>query len=416
MKNLTAALFYLLTAIACTPSQPDHRPLTSAQTEFLNQGLEQITREFNLMALAVVYFQDFQVAYEGYTGYAVYETRTPFDRNSVVRIASPSKTLTAMALMQLFEQGLVDLETDVSEYLGWELRNPRWPDAPITLRMLLGHTSGIADGASYNAFARSMITEQLPIRMLFTGNDGQETWAAYSPDIFSENQPGTYFQYSNASWGLIASIIERISGDRFDRYTRSTIFEPLGIQASFNITDIPHHQIATLYRYVNETWTPQIDSYLENPPVDRIYEGYEPGKNGLLYAPQGGLRISTHGLIVLADILMNGGETMRMMQAENWRYDGNNGDTWDDFWMSFGLGIHRLTGEPGRDVIFPGVEMVGHPGIAYGLLSDVYVDPATGTGVIFITTGSKQGFEYGETSFYQVEEAVFQLLNQIKKY
>jgi len=59
--------------------------------------------------------------------------------------------------------------------------------------------------------------------------------------------------------------------------------------------------------------------------------------------------------------------------------------------------------------------MTGHPGIAYGLLSDVYVDPATGTGVIFMTNGSKQPFAYGETSFYQVEEAVFQLLETVKE-
>lgn len=431
MNHFTAALLVILLATACSSSDVNQPPLTQSQIELLDQGLDQITRDFELMALAVVYIRNFQVAYEGYTGYAVYETRSPFNRNSVVRIASPSKTLTTIALMQLYEQGLVDIDADVSTYLGWELRNPRWPDTPVTLRMLLGHTSSIADGRSYSAFARSMITEQLPIRALFTGSsNAQLAWDGYSPEIFSEHEPGSYFSYSNAAWGLIASVIERVTGQQFDVYTRSSIFEPLGIEASFNITDIHPDYIAALYRYQNEQWTPQVDFYPDSPPQDRMYEGYEPGHNGLIYAPQGGLRISTSGLIALANVLLNGGhtstapdqepvhilqeETLREMQAENWRYDGSNGNTWDDFWMSFGLGLHRLTGEPGRDVIFPGKQMVGHPGIAYGLLSDIYVDPSTGTGVIFITTGSKNGFEYGETSFYEVEEAVFQLLNAIR--
>ncbi|KPP99093.1 MAG: putative beta-lactamase [Bacteroidetes bacterium HLUCCA01] len=429
--KITCCLFILLTLqlTACTPADPS-QPLTPDQTTTLDRGLEQIAADFELMGLAVVYIQDFQVAYEGYTGLAVRETQTPLDANSVVRIASPSKSLTAMALMQLYEQGLVDLDADVSRYLGWELRSPHWPDEPVTLRMLLGHTSGIADGPTYSAFARTMIAERLPLRMLFTGTDGTRRWSGYSPDIFSEHCPGTYFSYSNAAWGLIASVIERVSGQRFDLYARSHLFEPLGVEASFNITDIRPEHIAALYRFQNDAWTPQIDFYADAPPADRGYEGYEPGHNGLIYAPQGGLRISTRGLITLADVLLNQGqttfstpqpvrilqaETLREMMAENWRYDGSNGDTWDDFWRSFGLGLHRLTGEPGKDVIFVGVPMTGHPGIAYGLLSDVYVDPATGTGVIFMTNGSKQPFAYGETSFYQVEEAVFQLLETVKE-
>jgi CubicO group peptidase (beta-lactamase class C family) len=429
MKNLLPVIAAAVLISACTSPEPDTPSLSGTQIQRLDEGLAQISRDFELVGLGVVYLQDFRVAYEGYTGFAVYETQTPLNRDSVVRIASPSKTLTALALMQMHEQGLVELDADVSHYLGWELRSPRWPDSPITLRMLLGHTSGIADGPSYDAFAQAMIPERLPLRMLFSGTDGVETWPGYAADIFSAHEPGTYFSYSNAAWGLIASVIERVSGERFDRYTREHIFEPLGIEASFNITDIPAHRFAALYRYQDDRWAPQVDHFVERVPQDRVYEGYEPGYNGLIHAPQGGLRISTAGLIAVADLLLNAGQTthatrtpvrllqeatFREMQAEHWRFDGSNGDTWDDFWISFGLGLHRLTGEPGRDIIFAGRPMIGHPGIAYGLLSDIYVDPATGTGVIFITTGSRLAFEYGETSFYEVEEAVFQLLEEVR--
>lgn len=418
--------------------------LNEDQLNQLDKGIGQIAQDHELMGLAVVYIQDNQIAYEGYSGYAVYENESPLDRNSVVRIASPSKTITAIALMQLYEQNLVDIDTDISLYLGWELRNPNWPNHPITLRMLLGHTAGITDGRSYSNFSNLMISEQLSIRMLFTGTDGENIWAGYNSNIFSKHEPGAYFSYSNAAWGLIASVIEIVSGDRFDVYVRKNIFEPLGIEASFNVRDINPKRVSALYRFIDGSWIPQIDFFTQSGPKDLIYEGYIPGKNGLIFGPQGSLRISTRGLMSLADVLLNSGttrglniesvtkksdpfsheqtsvqlinkDTFAEMSKENWRFNGNNGDTWDSFWLSFGLGLHRLTGESGMDMIFPGMGMIGHPGIAYGLLSDVYVDPTTGTGVIYVSTGSKIEFNYGQTSsFYEVEEAVFNLIRSIR--
>lgn len=447
MKQLIT-IFFLLIAInwfGCSPNKQSEPVLNVDQLTQLDKGIEQIAQDLELMGLSVVYIQDYQIAYEGYSGYAVYENESPLNRNSVVRIASPSKTITAIALMQLYEQDLVDIDTDVSMYLGWELRNPNWPNHPITLRMLLGHTAGIADGGSYSNFSNSMISEQLPIRMLFTGTDGDNIWDGYSSNIFSKNEPGSYFSYSNAAWGLIASVIEIVSGDRFDVYVRKNIFEPLGIEASFNVSDIDPERVSALYRFTDGSWIPQVDFFMENGPKDLIYEGYIPGNNGLIYGPQGSLRISTRGLMSLADVLLNSGtthglniesmtkntdpfsheqisvqlineDTFAEMSMENWRFNGKNGDTWDNFWLSFGLGLHRLTGELGMDMIFPGMGMIGHPGIAYGLLSDIYVDPKTGTGVIYISTGSKREFEYGQTSsFYEVEEAVFNLIQSIRE-
>jgi len=447
MKILFIAIFLLVSSswFGCTSSDQSNPVLNSDQLNKLDKGIEQITQEFELMGLAVVYIQDYQIAYEGYSGYAVYENESPLNRNSVMRIASPSKTITAIALMQLYERDLIDIDNDVSMYLGWELRNPNWPDHPITLRMLLGHTSGITDGASYDTFSSKMIDEQLPIKWLFTGTDSEKIWEEYNSNIFSKHKPGSYFSYSNAAWGLIASVIEIVSGDRFDEYVRKNIFEPLGIEASFNVSDIDPERVSALYRFIDGSWIPQVDFFLESEPKDLIYEGYILGHNGLIYGPQGSLRISTRGLMSVADVLLNRGtthglkiesmtkntdplssertsvqlikeDTFAEMTKENWRFNGENGNTWDDFWLSFGLGLHRLTGEAGQDMIFTGMQMIGHPGIAYGLLSDIYVDPKTGTGVIYISTGSKRESEYGQiSSFYDVEEAVFRLIQSIRE-
>lgn len=109
-------------------------------------------------------------------------------------------------------------------------------------------------------------------------------------------------------------------------------------------------------------------------------------------------------------------QVVELMTANQWTYDGANGDTWDNFFLFYGLGMHRLTNKEKADVIFEDWEMVGHPGIAYGLLSDLYFNRSKKSGVVFITNGSKKDFAYGvESTFYQVEEEVFKVIAPVFK-
>jgi len=423
VQLLSAILLFLLLIASCD-RQVEHQPIEDAENDeelSIDEQLQSVANNFELMGMAVMLLNDHEVVYEGYFGNAVHETGRELGPNSVFRIASITKTVSAIALMQLAEQGLVDLDEDINQYLGWELRNPNYPDEVITLRHLLGHTSGIRDGETYPQFARDMIEEELHIRELFLPNGDY-----FGDDMFAGHRPGEYFSYSNSAWGVVASIIEIVSGQRLDSYANEHIFDPLGMYASFNVVDIDPEDFAALYRFRNGNWEPQVDFYEEEAPVDRAYDGYELGRNGLLFGPQGNLRANLPALKTLGQLLMNGGEVdgVRVLQSssveeltsENWRYTGENGDTWDDFWMSYGLAVHRITNREGKDVIFPDRQMVGHPGIAYGLLSDMYMDQETGTGVIFVTNGSRQEFEYGESSaFYGVEEAVFEIFYSFLK-
>lgn len=382
----------------------------------LTDQIQEVFDQQGLMGLAIVLIANNEIAYEGYFGNAVHEPPKELSGNSVFRIASITKSVVSIALMQLVEQGFIDLDMDVSEYLGWELRNPFLPDEAITFRHLLGHTSGIRDGEGYGVFLRDMFNDRLPIKELF-----HQEGSHFTEDMFAEHAPGEFFSYSNSAWSLVATVVELISNKRFDQYVMENIFEPLGMNASFNVTDFEPEEFATLYRVQDGNWTPQIDYYIEESPQERAYQGYEPGHNGLLYGPQGNLRIDTKSLTTFALTLMNGGEldgviildseSVEEMIRPNWEYDGSNGETWDDFWLSYGLGIHQITNRPGMDVIFPDRTMWGHAGIAYGLLSNMYVDPVTKSGVIFITNGSNRQFEYAEgSSFYKVEHDVFEVL------
>jgi hypothetical protein len=119
-----------------------------------------------------------------------------------VRIASVSKLVVALGVMRLAEQGRIDLDADVSRQLGWPLRNPAFPDVPITLRMLLSHTSSVKDeGDNY----------VLPL-----GRTVRETAAL--PETFDRaHRPGAFFRYSNLNYPLIGSVLEKATGERFDR-------------------------------------------------------------------------------------------------------------------------------------------------------------------------------------------------------
>lgn len=397
----------------------DANGLSVIDQEKLHTALVEWAEKYELMGASVVLIAKGQPVFEDYLGYARIADSVKTTVNTSYRIASISKNLTTLAVLKLVESGQLNLSDDISRYLGWELRNPKFPDVPISLGHIMGHQSGIRDGSGYGRFISAMGSEAQQIHELFT-QEGQY----FTTDMFADHKAGEYFSYCNASWGIIASVVEKISGQRFDEFCKEQLFEPMGMQASFNILDIPLSDVAILYRASEGTWKPQADDVVSNLPTERAPANYELGSNGLVYGPQGSLRASTHDLKQLAKLYLNNGivdskrilkpETLAILSEGKWEFDGNNGDTWSKFWMSYGKGTQFIVNADSADIIFPDRKMMGHPGIAYGLLSDMYVDPNTQSGVIFITNGSKQAYEYGPTtSFYEVEEALFNLLYPI---
>jgi CubicO group peptidase (beta-lactamase class C family) len=384
--------------------------------EIIHSDLKQVFEDFELLGMSVGLIANGELYYSGSFGIANETRQQAMTTDTYLRIASISKFFSSLAVMQLWEQNLVALDTPASVYLGWELLNPLFPDEPITLRHLMDHRSGIRDGSGYGDFLQNMISQKSHIRSLFMPDS-----TYYTEDMFADHPPGGYFQYTNCTWGLVATVIEQVSGKRFDRYCRDHIFKPMGIKSSFNVTDIPTEDMAALYRFRDSTWVAQVDDFSEQPAKDRAYPGYIPGTNGLIYAPQGGLRTSLNDLWITAKMLFQGGQiagtsiikptTLSYFQRDPWKYDGENGDTWNNFWHSYTKGMHFIQNKPNADIIFPDRLLWGHPGIAYGLLSDFYIDPETQSGVIFITNGCKNEYEYAQnSSFYQVEEAVFKVL------
>ena len=340
-----------------------------------------------------------------------------------VRIASISKLVTAIGVMRLVEAGKLDLDADVSGYLGWELRNPAFPDTPITLRLLLSHRSSLTDAAGY---------WQTPL-------GGKISDILADPRAWDDSHaPGQYFRYTNLNFPLVAQVMERATGERFDLLMDRLVLEPLGIEGCFNWANCNEASVArAVVIYDGEGKPAKDDLHGVRPdcPVNPAEDGscdlgeWRAGDNGGLFSPQGGLRISANGLARVGRLLLGEGmfegvrllspESVRALATPLWQYAPGQGLTYeedtsdlgDGFFCRYGMAMQTLATpvEGCRDDPFgDGVARVGHSGSAYGLQSGLWLDRDAGTGVAWFATGMPGERLGGRSAFSAVEEALAQ--------
>lgn len=197
-------------------------PLTADNVQaFLDEFFSSEMSQTMYSGAAVAIVKDDEViALEGY-GYADHEKETPVDPSqSIFRIASVSKTFTAVAVMQLAEQGKIDLHEDIRTYLpGLDFDNPY--DTPVTVSHLLTHQSGF----EVRDPQQSDITADLDLYVSI-----EEFAAQRMPDVVRE--PGTSYLYDNFAYQLLGLIVQNVSGMPFEEYMQVHIFEPLGMDNS----------------------------------------------------------------------------------------------------------------------------------------------------------------------------------------
>ena len=188
---------------------------------------------------------------KGY-GYYDLENQKSTNKDILYLQASVSKTVTATALMQLYEQGLFNLDDDVNNYLPFKLRNPNHPEDPITFKMILSHRSSLADDNLY-WIALSYLpgdpdVEGFPYPWLkdylTPGGTG------YSSTTWSNDKPGEKFYYANIGFSIVAYLVEILSNQNFNDYCKTNIFEPLQMyNSSFRLRDHDINNIAIPYEY-----------------------------------------------------------------------------------------------------------------------------------------------------------------------
>ena len=352
-------------------------------------------------------------------GLADVATGRPLTADDPARVASVSKLVTTLGVLRLVEAGKLDLDADASVLLGFPLRNPAFPDTPISLRMLLSHTSSLTDSAGY---WNVPLGEDIRI---ITGKP--EAWDA-------KHAPGTYFRYTNLNFPLVAQAMERATGERFDRLMRRLVLFPLGIDAGFNWSGSSDAALARAVVLYDEKGQPQKDDLHGKRPAclvitsadgDCDLSRWQPGENGTLFSPQGGLRISARGLARIGRMLLNDGEldgvrlltpaSVALLATPVWRLDGDNGVIVEEdepnrggFFCAYGLATQQLLQDHGKDcrddLFGDGRARIGHSGNAYGLLSGLWLDRAAGTGVAYFATGVANDSTGTHSNFSAIEE------------
>ena len=335
-----------------------------------------------------------------------------------VRVASVSKMVTTIGVLKLVEQGKLDLTSDVSRWLGWPLRNPSFPDCPITLSMLLSHTSSVREH-----------DDDYVIPLGTTLQSVMADPKNWDP----QHGPGEgYFRYTNMNFPIVATIMERVTGERFDIWMRKNVLEPTRIDACYNWPTCGDGQIARAVELDDPAGKPLKDDLHGKRPTCpvAVNEGepcdlsrWHVGENGALFSPQGGLRISMRGLARIGRMLLNGGtlDGVRILSPQSvetllnqvWRYDGHNGVTSEGgedsgFYCSYGLATQQI---PTRalgchdDMGTLGHPLVGHAGDAYGMKSGIWIDRARGLGIAYFVAGGPDNARRDDRSAFTAAEA-----------
>lgn len=327
------------------------------------------------------------VLFEGAAGYAAGLSadeqrrgipKRPMTAQTKMRVASVSKMAVALTAETVLKETGIGFDADVRTW--WpSLRNPAHPGVPITMSQLFAHLSSLRDPEVYWIAAPGRIEDLM-------------TEAAFE----LETPPGTFFTYCNLTFGVIATILERISGRRFDLLAHDVLQEN-GIPGGFNWSGVATSERrvgASLYRSRQGMWAVQTDGpdvLNADEPLWLHEDGfalrdYEIGSNGTLFSPQGGLRAGVADIARLAEIVAR----RPSLATPVWRYRASppNGEIENDLFEASGHGCFHWTPEKSP---IKGHAMIGHDGEAYGLYSGAWWLPHLKAQVGFAITGTPQG-------------------------
>ena len=377
---------------ACTPKTPE---------QVANEKIMQIMEKTGAVGLSVAVVQNCQIIFSNSYGLKDIESNTPLTQDQLFRIASISKSFTTTALMTLVDQGKISLDTDVSDLVGFKVRNPKFPEVVIDLKKLLSHTASLNDSQGY-----------------FNLDVFNPTTNPDYAKCYNDYQPGTQYEYCNLAFNTIGAIVEKYSGVRFDNYIAQTILKPLGLEASFNPDSLDASKFVTLYDYKQaDSAAGTAAAFVANPQAYAsrakiIDSAYVMGYSTPIFSPTGGMKISANGLAKYMTMHMFYGtdpatgvqiiskESAKLMQTP------------------------FIETEPGENYCFalettekliPGEVMTGHTGSAYGLYSAMFFEPVKGFGFVMMTNGCNPVYKDGFTEIQgDVIRALYDVFVKVK--
>ena len=369
MVNLLKSriLFILLAStllLSCSSSESSEQKAT--------KGLEDVLNRLEAVSIGAVVVKDNQIVYTESIGYKNMEQKIALQDDDIFRIASISKSFVATGLLQLVDKDLISLDDDVSKLIGFDVRNPIFPDKVITLRMILSHTSSLTDAGGYYTLD--------PINPAVTKDVSAS---------FNNYEPGSDYEYCNLGYNIAGTILEKVSRQRFDEYIVENIFNKLGIYGGHNVNKLDSNLFVSLYGYENGFINNHKDAYASR---NKEIENYILGYSTPLFSPTGGVKVSPTGLANYMMMHMNYGEKdgVRLISEVNSKAMQTPVENTDE---GYGLALRHFDGW------LEGVDAVGHTGSAYGTYSVMFFNPKEKWGIVAITNGYNLGKEQRSRDF-----------------
>ncbi|WP_280330836.1 serine hydrolase domain-containing protein [Nocardia wallacei] len=292
-------------------------------------------------------------------GWADIAERRPATEHTVFRIASITKTFTAIAIMQLWERGLLDLDAPVRNYLRGYRLAPTDPEfGPVTVRHLLTHTSGIGETAHPWRVLGPDFGESVP-----PGAPVTPLADYYRQGLRVDAEPGTRWTYTNHGFATLGQVVADITGVAFADYLHTHIFQALGMFDTTMVSgEVSTRDRATGYTLGARGPVPVTHREMITAPASSAYSTAHDMTRYLAALLNGGR--NDHGRILQSD-------TLATMFAPQYQPDPRI--------PGIGLGLFRgLVGD--RSV-------VEHQGILPGFNAQMWLSPADRTGVLSLVTG-----------------------------
>ena len=332
-----------------------------AQAEKAEAEIQQLMRTTPVVGLSVAVVKDNKVIYNHSFGFKDVEKELPLTNESIFRIASISKSFTTTAIMQLVAEKKIRLDQDISELVGFKVRNPAYPNTVITLKMALSHRSSINDSEGY--FSLDAIDPA-------TNPNFAKCYNAYEPD--------KGYMYCNLNYNLAGSILEKITGIRFDKYIQQQILDPLGLYGGYNVNALDSNLIAKIYEFNKETKGFTLSPNAYAPRTEEI-NNYTMGRTTPIFSPTGGMKISANDLakyMIMHSQLgkYEGGRMIPKKLSQQMQAIISEEE-------SYGMALENTT------QLIPGKTMIGHTGSAYGLYSILFFEPKEKIGFVVISNG-----------------------------
>ncbi len=217
------------------------RPLTAEKSPeaFIAAVKEKIEDEF-VGNLAMVLIEDGEIAEDFY-----HSIDKPITANTVFPVASISKWITSFGVLKLEEQGKLDLDKSIDDYLTrWNLPESKFDNRKVTIRRLLSHSSGLVDELGYHGFALHEESQTIEESLI------QASDAPYSEGVAIVGyEPGSKYMYSGAGYTILQLIIEEVSGMAFQEFIKKEVFLPLNMNNSaFAISGENESKLVSIYK------------------------------------------------------------------------------------------------------------------------------------------------------------------------